>query len=130
MVRLMLMPAVMLAANLMQAAPAAPAYDVTYTLDQGVYTGTTTFNVDGKGAVTGDMSLTSPIAVTGTLNGEVKAGTWTFDFPYTITEQGCSGTVKGTAKVSEDMKTIAGDATIGGACVEQPTAATFTFVRK
>ncbi len=130
MFRLMLVPAVLLAANLIQSAPAAPIYAVTYTLDQGTYTGTTTFNVDRKGAVTGAMSLTSPIAVEATLNGDVKAGTWTFDFPYTIAEQGCSGTVQGTAKVSADRKTVSGDATIGGACVEQPTAATFTFTRQ
>ena len=70
MFRLMLVPAVLLAANLMQTPAAAPTYDVTYTLDQG------------------------------------------------------------TAKVSADKKTASGDATIGGACVEQPTAATFSFTRK
>ena len=130
MFRLILVPAVLLAAGVVQTTPAAPTYAVTYTLDQGTYTGSTTFNVDRKGVVTGTMALTSPIAVDGTLNGEVKAGTWTFDFAYTIAEQGCSGTVKGTAKVSADKKTISGDATIGGACVEQPTPATFTFTRK
>ncbi len=76
------------------------------------------------------MKLTTPIAVDGTLAGEVKSGTWTFDYPYAIAEQGCSGTVKGTANVSADGKSITGDATIGGACVEQPTAATFSFTRK
>ncbi len=130
MVRLIFMPAFLLAAGFVQGTATAPTYAVTYTLDQGTYTGSTTFNVDRKGVVTGTMSLTSPIAVNGTLNGEVKNGTWTFDFPYTIAEQGCSGTVKGAAKVSADRKTISGDATIDGACVEQPTAATFSFTRK
>jgi hypothetical protein len=130
MLRLILVPAVLMAASFAQGTAADPSYAVTYTLDQGVYSGTTTFNVDRKGVVTGKMSLTSPIAVEGTLNGEVKDGTWTFDYPYTIAEQGCTGTVKGTAKVSADRKTISGDATIGGACVEQPTPATFTFIRK
>jgi hypothetical protein len=130
MFRSMMVPAVLLAASMLQGAAAAPTYDVTFTLDQGTYTGTTTFNVDRKGVVTGTMKLTSPIAVDGTLAGEVKAGTWTFDYPYTIPEQGCSGTVKGTGKVSADRKTITGDVTIGGACVEQPTAATFSFTRK
>lgn len=130
MFRSMMVPAVLLAASMLQGAAAAPTYDVTFTLDQGVYTGTTTFNVDRKGVVTGTMKLTNPISVDGTLAGEVKAGTWTFEYPYTIVEQGCSGTVTGTAKVSADRKSIAGDATIGGACVEQPTPATFSFTRK
>jgi hypothetical protein len=130
MFRSMMAPAVLLAASMLQGAAAAPTYDVTFTLDQGSYTGTTTFNVDRKGVVTGTMKLTSPIAVDGTLGGEVKSGTWTFDYPYTIAEQGCSGTVKGTGKVSADRKSITGDATIAGSCVEQPTAATFTFTRK
>lgn len=105
-------------------------YAVTYTLAQGKYVGATTFKVDGNGVVTGHMSLTSPIAIEGMLNGEVKAGTWTFDFPYTMSAQGCSGTVKGTAKVSLDAKIVSGEATIGGTCVERPTPATFRFTRK
>lgn len=130
MFRSMMVPAVLLAASMLQGAAAAPTYDVTFTLDQGVYTGTTTFSTDRKGVVTGTMKLTSPIAVDATLAGEVKAGTWTFEYPYTIVEQGCSGTVTGKAKVSADHKSVTGDVTIGGACVEQPTPATFSFTRK
>jgi len=128
--RLMLVPALMLAANMMQAAPAAPTYDAAFVLDQGTYTGTTTFSVDSKGAVTGTMKLTSPLVVDATLGGAMKGDVWTFDYPYTIPEQGCSGTVKGTGKMSADKKTISGDVTIGGACVEVPTAASFSFVRQ
>ena len=128
--RLMLVPALMLAANMMQAAPAAPTYDVAFVLAEGTYTGTTTFSADRKGVVTGTMKLTSPIAVDGTLAGTMKGDVWTFEYPYTIPEQGCSGTVKGTGKMSADKKTISGDVTIGGACVEVPTAASFSFVRQ
>jgi len=127
--RLILVPAVMLAASLLQGG-AAPVYDASFVLAQGTYSGTTSFNVDRKGVVTGTMQLTSPIAVEATLAGAVKDGTWTFDYPYTIAEQGCSGTVKGTGKVSSDKKTVTGEATIAGACVEQPTTASFTFTRR
>ena len=48
-------------------------------------------------------------------------------YPYSIAEQNCSGTVKGTGTVPADRKAISGTATILGACVQQPLAATFTF---
>lgn len=130
MVRLMLVPALVLAANMLQGAPAAPTYDAAFVLEQGTYTGTTTFSVDRKGVVTGTMKLTSPMAVDATLGGAVKGEVWTFEYPYTILEQGCTGTVKGTGKMTADKKTISGDVTIGGACVEVPTAASFSFVRQ
>ena len=127
--RVMLVPALLLAANMLQGT-AAPTYDAAFVLAEGTYTGTTTFAVDRKGVVTGTMKLTSPIAVDAKLGGTVKDGVWTFDYGYVIPEQGCDGTVKGTGKVSADGKTVSGDVTIGGACVEAPTSASFTFVRQ
>ena len=129
MVRVMLVPALVLAANMMQGA-AAPTYDAAFVLEQGTYTGTTTFNVDAKGAVTGTMKLTAPIVVNAALAGAVKNGVWTFEYDYTIPEQGCSGVVKGTGKVSADKKKIEGDVTIGGGCVEAPMSASFTFMQQ
>jgi hypothetical protein len=129
MVRVMLVPALVLAANMMQGA-AAPTYDVAFALAEGTYTGTTTFNVDAKGEVSGAMKLTTPIVVNAALAGAVKGGTWTFEYGYTIPEQGCSGTVKGTGKVSSDKKKVEGDVTIAGACVEAPMAASFTFIQQ
>jgi hypothetical protein len=128
--RLILVPALLLAANLLQAGSTAPVYDASFMLDQGAYTGTTTFSVDSKGVVSGKMQLTNPIVVDAALGGEVKDGTWAVDYPYTIAEEGCSGTVKGTAKVSADRKTVTGEVTIAGACVEEPVQASFTFTRK
>lgn len=128
--RVMLVPAVLLAAGLLQGASNAPVYDAAFVLDQGTYTGTTTFAVDRKGVVTGTMKLTSPIAVDAALGGSVKDGVWTIDYAYSIPEQGCSGTVKGTGKVAEGGARVSGDVTIGGACVEMPMPASFTFVRQ
>jgi hypothetical protein len=111
--------------------PAAPVYTAKYTVqtDNGPaeYNGTTTFVVDAKGGVTGAMKLTVPIGVEGTLSGTIKGGTWTFEYPYSIAEQNCTGTVKGTATVPADRKAISGTATILGGCVQQPLAATFSF---
>lgn len=109
---------------------AAPTYDARFDLQQGSYTGVATFAVDRKGVVTGNMELTQPIGVKGKLTGEVKDNVWTFEFPYEIAQQNCTGVVKGTAKVSADRKTVNGNVTIGGACVQEPTPATFTFTQQ
>ncbi len=108
-----------------------PTYDAKYTdADGQVYTGTLTFAVDAKGVVTGRMKLTDPLEIVATLGGTVKDGKWTFDYPYEIPAQGCSGTVKGTGDISPDSKTVQGSATSGGTCSEQPTQLTFTLTRQ
>ena len=113
------------------ATPPAPTYDAKFVSSEGQeYTGTLTFAVDAKGVVTGKMRLTSPTEVTGTLGGTVKAGKWTFEFPYEIPEQGCTGVVKGEARVPADGKVIEGTGTAGGGCAEQPVALTFTLTKK
>jgi len=127
---MMFVPAVLLAVGLMQGSSNAPTYDAAFVLEQGTYTGTTTFSVDAKGVVTGTMRLTSPIGVDGTLGGTVKDGVWAVEFPYTIPEQGCGGMVQGTGKVAEDGARVSGDVTISGSCTEVPLPASFTFVRQ
>jgi hypothetical protein len=132
MIRTWVLAGVVMAGGVFQGSgPAAPVYNAKYTVqtDNGPaeYTGTTTFVVDAKGGVTGAMKLTVPIAVESTLNGTIKGGTWTFEHPYSIAEQNCSGTVKGTATVPADRKAISGTATILGGCVQQPLSATFSF---
>lgn len=128
--RLLVIPALLFAFNAPQAAPAAPKYDVAFVLPQGTYAGTTTFAVDRKGVVTGTMKITQPAVVDATLAGTVKSGTWVIDHTYQIPDQGCTGTIKGTAKVPADAKVISGNVTIGGARVEAPVEATFTFTRQ
>lgn len=112
-------------------APEAPTYDARFTAADGtVYSGTMTFAVDAKGGVSGKMKLVDPIEVTATLAGTVKDGTWTFEYPYEIPQQGCQGVVKGTAKVSKDSRTIEGKGIAGGGCAEQPIDLTFTLTKK
>ena len=112
-------------------APEPPTYDAKFTTAEGqVYTGTLTFSVDAKGAVSGKMTLVDPVEVTGTLAGTVKGGKWTFEFPYEIPQQGCTGVVKGEADVPADRKVINGKGVAGGGCAEQPIDLTFTLTRK
>ena len=128
--RVLTISALLFAAGAMQAGRGAPAYDASFVLEQGTYTGTTTFAVGRDGAVTGTMKLTAPTVVDAALAGTVKGDVWTFEYPYTIPEQGCSGVVKGTGKVAADRSTVKGDVTIGGGCVEAPLTATFTFTKQ
>ena len=128
--RLLVIPVLLFAFTVPQAAPAAPTYDVSFVLPQGTYAGTTSFAVDRKGVVTGTMKITEPAIVDARLAGTVKDGTWTIDHTFEMPAQGCTGTIKGTAHVPADAKVISGAVTIAGPCVETPVDATFTFTKK
>ena len=128
--RLMTIIALVFAAGTMQAGQTAPTYDVSFVLEQGTYTGTTTFDVNRAGAVSGTMKLTSPTVVDAALSGTVKDNTWTFEYSYSIPEQGCTGQVKGTGEVAADRSTVKGNVTIGGGCTQEPLSAAFTFTRQ
>lgn len=115
-----------------QTAPAAPQYDVVFDVNGNQYTGATTFNVDAAGKVTGTMKLSQPATVDAKLNGEIKAGTWTFNYPFTMDNQGqpCSGTLSGTAKVTADKAEATGSVSIGGNCTTDPLSGTFSFKKR
>lgn len=117
-----------------QAPKAEPVYDVAFTTgpagEEAVYTGTSTFNVDAKGMVTGKMAIVSPTTVRANLAGQIAKGLWTFEYVYEIPDQGCTGVLKGTATVPADRKEISGTATVGGDCAPEPMSATFSFTLK
>ena len=114
-----------------QAPKMEPVYDVTFIAgpagEEAEYTGTSTFSVDAKGMVAGKMVILSPTTVLATLSGRIDQGMWTFEYPYEMTDQGCTGTLKGSAKVPADRKEISGSALIGGDCAPEPMTGTFTF---
>jgi hypothetical protein len=117
-----------LAASQVASAPSLPTYTAKFTLDQE-YTGTTTFAVDAKGAVTGEM-VVDPPGVRAALTGTVKDGVWTFDkMTYTIASENCTGVVSGTAKVPADRQVITGTIHVEGGCTQQPMDGTFTFTK-
>jgi len=115
-----------------QPAAAAPPFDASFDVNGATYTGGTSFVVDKAGKVTGTMKLDSPAVVSATLNGEVKDGVWTFNYPFTMDNQGqaCSGTVSGTAKVNADRSEAAGSVTIGGDCAPEAMTGTFLFKKR
>jgi hypothetical protein len=110
-----------------------PVYIAKFTVAADtptIYSGVTTFNVDKDGKVTGKMALDNPVGVDAALNGTLKADVWTFEYTYSIPQQGCEGIVSGTAKVSKDRKLIEGAVKISGACTQTPLDATFSFTQK
>ena len=110
---------------------AEPVYDVTFVAgppgQEASYSGTTTFNVDAKGVVTGKMAISSPTTVRANIAGQIEKGTWTFKYTYEMPDQGCTGTLEGTGAVPADRKTISGKVTIGGDCAPETMPGTFTF---
>ena len=114
-----------------QAPKVEPVYDVTFVAgppgEEASYTGTTTFIVDGKGVVTGKMTILSPTTVRATIAGQIEKGTWTFKYTYEMPDQGCTGSLEGSAPVPADRKTISGKVLIGGECSPEPMNGTFTF---
>lgn len=109
-------------------AQAGPTYSAKFSLDQD-YNGTTTFAIDAKGAVTGQLTVDPP-GVRMALGGTVKDGVWTFEkLTYTIAAENCSGVASGTAKVPEDRGVISGQIHVEGGCTEQPMDGTFTFTK-
>ena len=123
---------VMAAAGLGAQAPKVePVYDVTFVAgppgQEASYTGTTTFNVDTKGIVTGKMAIANPTTVRANISGQIEKGTWTFEYTYEMPDQGCTGSLKGTGAVPADRKVISGKVLIGGDCSPEPMNGTFTF---
>ncbi|HUR19530.1 MAG TPA: hypothetical protein VMZ90_01895 [Vicinamibacterales bacterium] len=114
-----------------QAPKVEPVYDVTFVAgppgQEASYTGTSTFNVDAKGMVTGKMAITTPTTVRATIAGQIEKGTWTFKYAYEMPDQGCTGSLEGSAPVPTDRKTISGKVLIGGDCSPEPMNGTFTF---
>jgi hypothetical protein len=114
-----------------QAPKAEPVYDVTFIAgpagQEASYTGTSTFSVDAKGAVTGKMAIVAPTTVRANISGQIVKGTWTFKYTYDMPDQGCTGTLEGTAAVPADRKAISGKVLIGGDCSPEPMNGTFTF---
>lgn len=114
-----------------QAPKVEPVYDVTFIAgpagEEASYTGTSTFSVDAKGVVSGKMAIVSPTTVRATIAGQIEKGTWTFKYSYEMPDQGCTGSLEGSAPVPADRKVISGKVLIGGDCSPEPMNGTFTF---
>lgn len=127
-----LLAALALAPALAAQAKPAPIHDALFDLNGATYSGGTTFAVDKAGKVTGTMKLDTPAVVDAKLNGEVKDSVWTFNYPFTMDNQGqvCGGTVSGTAQVKADASEATGTVTIGGECTPDALSGTCAFKKR
>jgi hypothetical protein len=75
-------------------------HDITVDTGETVYSCTMEMAVR-SGKVTGSMLITSPTEITGKVAGTAKAGVLTLEFPYTMVERACEGTVKMNIKLGD-----------------------------
>lgn len=115
-----------------QQAAVTLTHDAVFDVGGMIYSGGTTFTIDKAGAVTGTMKLDLPAIVDAKLNGTVQDGVWTFNYPFTMNNEGqpCSGTLSGTAQVKSDGSEAAGPVTVSGDCSPEALAGTFTFKKR
>jgi hypothetical protein len=95
-----------------------PTHEISVSAADTVYTGTVALKVDG-GKVTGDMLITVPSQITGKVAGTSKEGVMVLEFPYTMVDNGCQGTVKMNIKMPEKPGVATGTMEAKG-CAEDP----------
>jgi hypothetical protein len=84
--------------------PATPAtlknatHEISVSAGDTVYTGKVALKIAG-GKVTGDMLITSPTEITGKVAGTSKDGGMVLEFPFHMTENMCTGSVKMNIKM-------------------------------
>jgi hypothetical protein len=76
------------------------SYQVVFLVDGTPYRGTMALATALGGDVSGSFIVTEPARVEGGVEGALAADSFRFEMPYEILDNGCVGTVSGTAVVS------------------------------
>ncbi len=97
--------------------------------DGSSYVGTIQLETQAGGAVVGTMSLTSPMAIDGVVEGVIVGAEFSFDISYQIADAGCGGVAAGTGVIEEGGGGVSGAFDITDDCGGAPASATFTFTR-
>ena len=105
------------------------AYAAEFVVADASYTGSMTMATTTGGMVTGSMSVSSPVTITGTVNGTISADTLTFESNYEIAENGCTGIVTGVGVVAEGGGAVSGTMDVYDACADQTLEGSFDLVR-
>lgn len=100
-------------------------WQVEFATAQERYTGTMTLTI-AKGVVSGKMLLDSPARVEGTVEGKQTGDALSLDYPFTMTDQNCTGRVQAEAKLANRGEEASGPFTATG-CSEEPVEGTFTM---
>ena len=98
-----------------------PTHEISVSAGDTVYTGTVALKVD-KGKVTGEMLITSPTEITGKVAGTSKDDVLMLEFPYNMTENMCTGTVKMNIKMPAKAGVATGTMEAKG-CGDDPNQA-------
>jgi hypothetical protein len=107
-------------------------YVIEFAADDGQsYAGLMQLATAPGGAVSGTMSLVSPLAVDGTATGMIVGAQLQLDVEYFIPDNQCGGMVASTGAIEQggDMATGTSDISSDDDCAGGPTAATFTLTR-
>lgn len=97
-----------------------PTHEISVSAGDAVYTGKVALKVAG-GKVSGDMLITSPTEITGKIAGTSKDGVMVLEFPYQMTENMCTGSVKMNIKMPAEPGPAAGTMEAKG-CGDDPNA--------
>ncbi len=107
-------------------------YMIEFAADDGQsYSGTVQLTTAPGGAVTGTMSLVSPLAVDGTATGMIVGAQLQLDVEYFIPDNQCGGMVASTGAIEQGGDSGSGTSDISSDddCAGGPTSATFTLTR-
>ena len=74
-------------------------YKAEFLVEGTPYRGTMNLSTAPGGAVSGNFIVTEPARVEGGVEGTIAADTVRFEMPYEILDNGCVGTVSGSAPV-------------------------------
>jgi hypothetical protein len=88
-------------------------YDLTITVDGGVYTGKLDLATTA-GKVAGAMHITQPTEITGKVVGTSKAGDMVLDFPYRMVQRNCDGQIAMNFKAPSRTAGSKGTVSIAG----------------
>lgn len=105
------------------------AYAAEFIVADATYNGSMTLATAVGGMVTGSMSVSSPVTITGNVNGMISADTLTFESNYEIAENGCTGIVTGVGVIDEGGGSVSGTMDVYDACADQTMEGGFDLVR-
>lgn len=98
--------------------------------DGSSFAATITFQTMPGGEITGTMSITDPMVISGEVSGLLVGAEAALTMPYMIEAQGCGGTAEGSLVVDEGGATASGAMDITeDNCGGGPTAITMTLTR-
>lgn len=92
------------------------SYQTMVLVDGTPYRGTMAISTAPGGVVSGSFIVTDPLRVDGGVEGRIVADTLRFEMPYEILDNGCRGTVSGTAPVDAGGGGFGGPVQLDDSC--------------